>query len=159
MKSWSATRSTSIRPELLEQFAAGHPQPDERAGSDSDAHGSCLRLALSAETQHTIMKTLPLKNRAMARKLARGDCIDLKDCPRTVTGDYVVASATFRVDHDYCDSSREVWIWSIALVKRPLPSKMADGSARIIAPDTYLASPTARFHDIDTAAIECVWLR
>lgn len=105
------------------------------------------------------MKTLPLKNRAMARKLARSACIDLKDCPRTVTGDYVVAAATFRADHDYCDSSREVWIWSIALVKRPLPSKMADGSARIIAPDTYLASPTARFHDIDTAAIECVWLR
>lgn len=27
--------------ELLEQFAAEHPQSDERAGSDSDAHGSC----------------------------------------------------------------------------------------------------------------------
>jgi len=103
--------------------------------------------------------TLPLKNRAMARKLASGACFDLKDCPRTATGDYVVTAASFRRDSDYCDSSRELWIWSIARVKRPLPSKMVDGSALTIEPDTYLASPTARFHHIETAALECVWLR
>lgn len=103
--------------------------------------------------------TPPLNNRAMARKLTSGACIDLKDCPRTATGDYVVTAALFREDRDYCDSSRELWIWSIALVKRPLPSKMADGSALTIEPNAYLASPTARFHDIETGALECVWLR
>ena len=101
----------------------------------------------------------PLKNRAMARKLASGACIDLKDCPRTAIGDYVVIAASFRENHDYCDSSRETWIRSIALVQRPLPSKMADGSALTIEPNTYLASPTTRFHGIKTRTLECVWLR
>jgi hypothetical protein len=103
--------------------------------------------------------TLPLKNRAMARQLASGACVDLKDCLRTATGDYVVTAASFRSDSDYCDSSRELWIWSIARVKRPLPSKMVDGSAMTIEPDTYLASPTTRFHGIETGTLECVWLR
>lgn len=102
---------------------------------------------------------LPLKNHAMARKLARGACIDLKACPRTAMGDYVVTTATFHSESDYRDSSRELWIRSIALVKRPLPSKMADGSAMTFEPNTYLASPTTRFHSIETGALECVWLR
>jgi len=50
-------------------------------------------------------------NRAMLRKLSRGECIDLSECERTPEGFYVLAE--FEEDVDYADVQAGRWIWSI----------------------------------------------
>jgi hypothetical protein len=101
---------------------------------------------------------LALRNQAMARKIAKRECVDISDCARTAGGDYVLK--TFVDGIDYCDASREAWIWSIGKLLRPLPSVMADGSRITLQPGTFLASTTSRMYTAGVSeAIECVFLR
>jgi hypothetical protein len=54
-----------------------------------------------------------MANRAMARKLTKGDalCIFAEGGTLLEDGDYLLPR--FVEDMDYCDTRREVWIWSI----------------------------------------------
>ena len=96
-------------------------------------------------------------HRAMARKLAACEAVDVSACRRTVTGDYLLD--TFRRDIDYCDAKTEQWIWSIGKTVRPLTLVMADNERVLVGPGTYLASTTQRHYEDTGAAIQCVWLR
>lgn len=99
-----------------------------------------------------------MKNQAMQRKLIKRKAIDVSTCERTAAGDYLLAE--FVEGKDYCDALAEAWIWSIERVLRPLPSVMANGERRLLAPGQYLASTTTRFYSPNkSAAFECVWLR
>ena len=101
-----------------------------------------------------------MRNQAMQREIDLGRCIDVSKCARTTTDDYVLES--FRDNMYYCDADREVWIWSIGKVTRPLPAVMADGTRRTLEVGTFLASTDARHYspgNINADWIECVWLR
>ena len=102
---------------------------------------------------------LNLRNKAMQRKLEERRAIDLAPCARTATGVYVLEK--FVEGLDYCDSSREAWVWSIAKLTRPLPSVMADGSRRTLGPGLYLAAMDSRFYHAGhpASAYDCVFLR
>jgi hypothetical protein len=53
-----------------------------------------------------------MNNLAMANKLKTGECLDvLKEGVEVVPGLYKLAR--FVDDVDYCDATREWWIWSI----------------------------------------------
>ena len=89
-------------------------------------------------------------NKAMERKIAFGDAIDLKDCKR-IPADGMIEGNTknpyyildrFEDDMDYCDSTLENWIWSIG-------KRKSDG--------LILASTTADFYQNDD--FECLFLR
>lgn len=82
-----------------------------------------------------------LSNRAMARKLVKGDARDLKDCTKTEEGDYVVPWFDEDAELDYCDTSKEAWIWSIG--------EFPDGRV--------LASTSSKFYQ--NPECRCVWLR
>lgn len=82
-----------------------------------------------------------LNNRAMARKLVKGDARDLKDCPRTEEGDYIVSWFDEDAVLDYCDSSKEAWMWSVG--------EFPDGRV--------LASTSGKFYQ--NPECRCVWLR
>jgi len=102
--------------------------------------------------------SIPMRNRAMERKLARGECVDVSSCPRTVTGDHVLDG--FVEDADYCDAKREDWIWSIGKLLRPLTLVMADNERRDYPAGTFLASTgTRHYSEGRSEAIECVFLR
>lgn len=47
----------------------------------------------------------------MAEKLENGEAIDLADHKKNDAGDYILLN--FQDGVDYCDSSKECWIWSI----------------------------------------------
>lgn len=81
-----------------------------------------------------------MNNRAMLRKLARGDCIDVAECERTPEGHYILKE--FEEDMDYCDAAAEDWIWSIGKRKN-------DG--------VILASRSAEFYQHPD--FECLFLR
>lgn len=100
-----------------------------------------------------------LRNKAMQRKLEAGRAIDLTTCAQTATGAYVLEKFVEGVD--YCDSTSEAWVWSIAKLTRPLPSVMADGSRRTLEPGVYLAAMDSRFYHAEqrAPAYDCVWLR
>jgi len=100
-----------------------------------------------------------LVNKAMARELSKGRCIDLADCTRTALDDYLLPAGVFRKGMDYCDSREGVWIHSIARIKRPLGSKLLGGENVTLLPGAFLASRTTRFHGMNIPALECVWLR
>lgn len=52
-------------------------------------------------------------NKAMARKLRRGEAVDISNCPTTKEGYYILDD--FFEDKDYCDAAKEAWIWSIGV--------------------------------------------
>ncbi|MGV3588599.1 MAG: hypothetical protein ACO1OF_16455 [Adhaeribacter sp.] len=64
----------------------------------------------------------PMQNKRMQQKIAMGHAIDVSDCPLASDGDpnhplsplpasYILPE--FKEGMDYCDSQKEVWIWSI----------------------------------------------
>jgi hypothetical protein len=75
----------------------------------------------------------------MARKLSASEAIDLATSEQPEPGVYVVER--FVGDVDYCDSSREAWIWSIG----------RDASGCVLA-----ATDTRFYQNPD---FECLWLR
>lgn len=94
------------------------------------------------EAGHTVL--LGLTNRAMARKLATGQAMDLSGCERTPLGEYVIPKALWlrAQDQDLCDALREAWIWSVG---------QSEESGRI------LAATDARFYQAE--GWTCLWLR
>lgn len=56
---------------------------------------------------------IKMKNLAMARKVRKGEAIDLRGAKRTEEGEYILEEFVDGVD--YCDTEREVWIWSIGV--------------------------------------------
>lgn len=81
-----------------------------------------------------------MRNKAMARKLQRGEALDLSKSDRTPEGDYVLQ--TFDDGMDYCDSRTEEWIWSIGA---------ENGTRRILASTSSKFYQNPNFH--------CLWLR
>jgi hypothetical protein len=84
-----------------------------------------------------------MRNLAMARKLDRGDAIDVSVFPRTAEGEYVLPADLDVDDKDFCDSKTEEWIWSIG-------RSITDGSV-------VLAALDSRFYS--NGAFTCIWLR
>ncbi len=85
-----------------------------------------------------------MRNRAMARKLLKGDAVDVSKCQRVEILEGVrdvYKLQTFVDDVDYCDSVREAWIWSIG---------------RNAAGEVY-ASTGGGFYQ--KPGWECLWLR
>ena len=80
-----------------------------------------------------------LKNKAMARKLSNGDCIDLSKCER-LGDDYIITNFVEGVD--YCNAETEQWIWSIG---------------RNLKTCEILASHEAKFYQ--NLYYTCIWLR
>lgn len=80
-----------------------------------------------------------IANRAMRRKMACGDAIDVSRLP-TYGGAYILPS--FIDGKDYCNARTERWIWSIGRRK-------SDG--------TILASHSDEFYQ--NAEYDCLWLR
>jgi hypothetical protein len=54
-----------------------------------------------------------LVNKAMARKLRKGEAVDISNYPTTKEGYYMLDD--FFEDKDYCDAAKEQWIWSIGV--------------------------------------------
>ena len=54
-----------------------------------------------------------MQNKAMARKLRKGEAVDTSNCPATKEGYYMPDD--FFEDKDYCNAAKEVWIWSIGV--------------------------------------------
>ena len=99
-----------------------------------------------------------MMNKAMERKLDGGECIDVSDRPRTVTGDYVLER--FVEDADYCDAKTEEWIRSIGKTLRPVAYVLRSGERGVFPPGTYLASVSNRhYSEGRSEVIECVFLR
>ncbi len=100
----------------------------------------------------------PMQNRAMQRKLDKGECLDVSACARIANGDYVLR--IFLEGVDYCNAQTEEWIWSIGKLLEPLHTAMADGSHRTLPVDTFLASGSTRYYSAgESLTIECVFLR
>lgn len=83
--------------------------------------------------------TANMRNCAMARKLERGEAIDVSAFPRE--GKYYVLDA-YADELDYCDAKAEQWIWSIG-------RRRSDGR--------ILASPVNDLYQ--NPDFECLWLR
>jgi hypothetical protein len=98
------------------------------------------------------------QNMRMLQKLREHRAIDVSECPRTTTGDYLLSR--FKEGSDYCVAETSEWIWSIGRVTRPLPSVMADGRPRVLMPGEFLASTSTKFYTPGlTDPTECVFLR
>jgi hypothetical protein len=78
-------------------------------------------------------------NRSMARKLTRGEAIDVSGCRRA--GEFYVLGG-FVDGKDYCDAMKERWIFSIG---------------RHLQTGEILASTTAMFYQ--HKSYECLFLR
>lgn len=99
-----------------------------------------------------------LCNRAMARKLEKGEAIDISACARTKGGDYVLER--FKDDVDYCDAAQEAWVWSIGQLLEPVDTEMANGDRRELPTGTYLARlDSAHYSAEESQVVKCVWLR
>lgn len=99
-----------------------------------------------------------MRNQAMQRKLNSHKCVDISNCRRTTTGDYLLE--TFVENVDYCDAVQEAWVWSIGKTLAPLPSVMADGTRETLPAGTFLASLSDKFYSMgESKTIECVFLR
>jgi len=81
-----------------------------------------------------------LNNKAMARKLSSGDCVDLSKCEKKEDSTYIVLN--FIEGVDYCDAEKEIWIWSIGQDKKT---------------GEILASHDTRFYQ--NQDYKCLWLR
>lgn len=99
-----------------------------------------------------------MRNQAMARKLAKRECLDISRCERTAGGDYLLE--VFRDEVDYCDAAQEAWVWSIGKLLEPADTVMANGDMRTLPAGTFLASLSSRHYSAgESQVIECVWLR
>jgi len=78
-------------------------------------------------------------NQAMARKLEKGEAIDVS-IYRQPDGVYYLPD--FIEGKDYCDAQRELWIWSIGRCKTTR---------------TIMAAVDGRFYD--RPDFTCLWLR
>lgn len=85
-----------------------------------------------------------MSNKAMARKLAAGECLDLSPLARTDDGDYIVPESWVGIieDRDLCNANDETWIWSVG-------RRRADG--------VVLASHSSKLYQ--NPSYECLWLR
>ncbi len=82
-----------------------------------------------------------MMNKAMERKLLSGEALDvLKEGKQLEDGLYKLNQ--FIDDADYCDGSRELWIWSIGQNRKT---------------GEILASTTTRFYQ--NPEFECLFLR
>lgn len=103
--------------------------------------------ALEAKA-HTLFPRM--KNRAMARKLASGEAVDVRSLMRSAEWQAHVDGSNAMLYHleryidgvDYCDAQDERWIWSIGLC-------LLDGKV--------IASTDTRFYK--NAEFDCLWLR
>ncbi|HZF28713.1 MAG TPA: hypothetical protein VE907_06330 [Gammaproteobacteria bacterium] len=95
-----------------------------------------------------------LVNRAMARKLAIGAAVDVAGFERL--GPYYVVPKAQAIDVDFCDASREAWIWSIGRAERPFTFKHADTSY-VVPVGMVLASLWNDMYQRE--GVECLWLR
>jgi hypothetical protein len=82
-----------------------------------------------------------MRNKAMARKLRKGEAVDVSGFNRTPDGDYRLPD--FADGMDYCDARDEEWIWSIGRYRHN---------------GVILASRSNKFYP-STAEVECLWLR
>ncbi len=95
------------------------------------------------------MKTiLLLRNKAMARKLASGEALDLASYWTGVKGPdgvrlYRLPSSLQIEGKNLCDAQHEEWIWSVGRRKAP--------------PHEVFASTDTRFYS--NPDWECLWLR
>lgn len=87
------------------------------------------------------MSSPVLKNQAMARKLSKGEALDVRAIGTEVEPG-VFELQSFTEDVDYCDAQTEAWIWSVG-------RRQADGQ--------LLAATDARFYE--RPGYECLWLR
>lgn len=85
-----------------------------------------------------------MNNKAMERKLASGEALDLSSHQRLHVGAGQVhyTLAQYVDGKDYCDRKTERWIWSIG-------KRLTDGA--------IIASTTVDLYQND--AYECLWLR
>lgn len=96
------------------------------------------RICLKKENIERQIELFPkgpeMQNQAMKRKLEKGECVDLSQCPLNDDGDYILSS--FQEDVDYCDSKKEGWIWSIG--KNKVTGEiLASGSTKFYQNDQY----------------------
>ena len=82
-----------------------------------------------------------ITNVTMLNALKSGDCIDVGKYYQGA-GTYLIPTAIFHMDRDYCDAQRERWIMSIAVKKDTLQ---------------IFASTSCRYYLDD--AYETIWLR
>lgn len=110
-----------------------------------------------------IFRGFVMHNKAMEEILHQKTALDLSQCKRTVTGDYILDSSWGKfLEHiDYYDAKSERWICSIGKLTRPFPFVLTDGTKTILEPGTYLASLDSRWYTgVDNdCGFECVWLR
>src|SRR5262245_13530271 len=83
-----------------------------------------------------------LANKRMAEKLTTGEAKDVGPY-RTQTGFYELPPGFFEVGLDYCDASREAWIWSIG--------RELTAAGRVFASTGNGLYQNPRY--------ECLWLR
>jgi hypothetical protein len=84
-----------------------------------------------------------MHNKAMAKKLKKDECLDVRKIGTPVEGDpKVFELREFQEDVDYCDAQTESWIWSIG-------KRKSDGK--------IFASLDGRFYL--NPQFECLWLR
>ena len=77
---------------------------------------------------------------AMEKKVRDGEAVDLSECARNKSGDFILD--TFDDDMDYCVLAAGSWIWSIG---------------RDLKTGSVLASTTGKFYQ--NPEYECLWLR
>lgn len=97
-----------------------------------------------------------MNNKAMERKLQKGDAIDVATCPRTLNGEFLLQE--FVDGKDYCDSKREDWVWSIGRAHTAVTVLMEDGGQRELPAGSILASTNSRFYQA-LPTWECLFLR
>lgn len=81
-------------------------------------------------------------NYRMHEKVDSGEAIDLSSKLKTAEGDYILSEEDFVEGMDYCDLSKEQWIWSIG---------------RNLKDDYVYASTSTKYYD--NPDYECLWLR
>jgi len=97
-----------------------------------------------------------MNNKAMEKKIATGEALDLKDCDRVKSEDwpgeaYLIpedSEVARRLEHgdgvDICDSSKELWMWSVG--RRVEDDKLF---ASAFYPPVFYEKP----------GYNCLWLR
>lgn len=98
-------------------------------------------LAVDAKDAHRQARQVATSNLAMKRKLDTGDCLDVLKIG-TLVEPGVYELRQFFENVDYCDASKESWIWSIG-------KRASDGKV--------FAAVDARYYQ--AADYECLWLR
>ncbi len=93
------------------------------AGKELSPEQGEFGLTMATESNTALVKALRdaadkadpfpfLRNRAMARSLAKGEAIDLASYYQE-DGSYLLPAGLDIEDKDLCDATREVWIWAV----------------------------------------------